>query len=211
MKKILYLGWLVVFLPAMVFAQEKIEAPVWNVGDKWVFTQGNIEVIGVDKRSYALNFSKDTCIIENVGFEKIIFEKSTLNRTHILKADMREKYTLDRRRILNFPLNPGKQWQDNFTGNLLIVLYPGQRGHQFSESFTVLGWEDVQVRAGKFKAIKMEYKQKITTPGTVWHGTEGWIQYWYSPDARYFVKCQYEKVFYVGVDDWELVSFTLKK
>jgi hypothetical protein len=51
-----------------------------------------------------LNFSKDTCILENVGFETIIFEKSTLNRTYVLKGDMREKYTMARRRILNFLL-----------------------------------------------------------------------------------------------------------
>ena len=46
MKKIILLAWLVVFLPAMVFAQEKIEASVWNVGDKRAFTcDGGIEVI----------------------------------------------------------------------------------------------------------------------------------------------------------------------
>ncbi len=81
MKKMVFLGWLIVSIPAMLFAQERIEAPVWNVGDKWVFTQGNVEVIGADKKSYALNFSKDTCILENVGLETIIIEKSTLNRS----------------------------------------------------------------------------------------------------------------------------------
>ena len=40
---------LILFLPAVVFAQEKVEAPVWNVGDKWVFTGGaSIEVIKAD-------------------------------------------------------------------------------------------------------------------------------------------------------------------
>ena len=201
MKKLVYLGWLIVFLPAMVFAQEKINAPVWNVGDKWVFTQGNIEVIGADKNSYALNFSKDTCILENVGFETIIFEKFTLNRTYILKGDIREKYTLGRRRNLNFPLHPGKQWQDTFTAKVLTGPYAGLRTNEYFESFTVLGWEDVEIRAGKFKAIKMEYKPKITTPGTPFH-PEGWIRYWYSPDAKYFVKCDYDKNFYSGEEGW---------
>jgi hypothetical protein len=31
-RKIIFLGWLIAFLPAVVFAQEKIEAPVWNAG-----------------------------------------------------------------------------------------------------------------------------------------------------------------------------------
>ena len=211
MEKMIILGWLIVFIPVMVFAQEKVEAPVWNVGDKWVFTQGNIEVIGADKKSYALNFSKDTCILENLGFEIIIFEKSTLNRIFILKGDLREKYTLGRRRILNFPLNPGKQWQDTYTGKVLTGEYAGRWTNQYSESFAVLGWEDVEVRAGKFKAIKLEYKIKVTTPVAMAHGREGWIRYWYSPDAKYFVKCQYDKGFYAGEKDWELTSFEVKK
>ena len=209
MKKIVYLGWLFGFIPAMLCAQEKLEAPVWNVGDKWLFTQGNIEVIGADKKSYALNFSKDTCFLENVGFEIIIFEKSTLNRVYIVKEDKREKYTQDRRRILNFPLNPGKQWQDTFTGKVYAGQYVSMGTHKYSEFFTVLGWEDVQVRAGKSKAIKLEYKIEIATPS--YRGGEGWIRYWYSPDVKYFVKCQYNKRFYPGADDWELVFFTLKK
>ncbi len=49
MKKVACLGWLIVFLPAMVFAQEKIEAPIWNTGDKWVFDrEGPMEVTGSD-------------------------------------------------------------------------------------------------------------------------------------------------------------------
>ena len=68
MKKIAFLvGCLILFVAPTVFAQEKVEAPVWNVGDKWVFTQGNIEVVGIDQNSYTLNFSKDTCRVENLG------------------------------------------------------------------------------------------------------------------------------------------------
>ena len=39
MKKMAILAWVMVFLPAMVFSQDKIEAPAWNVGDKWVFDE----------------------------------------------------------------------------------------------------------------------------------------------------------------------------
>jgi len=210
MKRMIFLGWLVLFLASAVGAQEKVEAPVWNVGDKWVFTQGNIEVIGADKKSYALNFSKDTCILENSGIEIIIFEKSTLNRIYILKEDKREKYTMGRRRILNFPFHPGKQWQDTFTGKILTGPSAGQYMWNYSESFTVLGWEDVTVRAGRFKAIKLEYIAK-NIMGTGPASWEGWIRYWYSPNVKYFVKCQYDKSNWYGVQDWELASFKLKE
>ena len=211
MRKMIFLLSILFLSPSITRAQERVEAPIWNVGHKWVFTQGNIEVVGADKNSYTLNFSKDTAILENVGFEKIVFEKSTLSRIYTLKGDKREKYTHRHRRILNFPLNPDKQWQDTFTGKILSGPFAGTSSHNYSESFTVLRWEDVQVRAGKFKAIKLEYKQKITTPGALNYGKEGWGRYWYSPDVKYFVKCQYDKDFYVGEKDWELTSFQSKK
>ena len=59
MKRILLLGTLIVFIPAILFAQEKVEAPVWNVGDKWVFTQGSIEIIDADQKSYTMKFPSD--------------------------------------------------------------------------------------------------------------------------------------------------------
>jgi hypothetical protein len=213
MKKMIFLAWLVVFLPAMVFAQEKIEAPVWNVGDKWVFTQGNIEVIGVDKKSYALNFSKDTCIFENVGFETIIFEKSTLNRIYILKEDKREKYVMALSKTLNFPLSTGKQWKTGYSIKAPGIMAPVF--YDFSEIYKVSGWEDIVVQAGKFKALRLEYK-RVTTGASGWGtmGPEVKNQYWYSPEVKYFVKCQYDKDWMKEqkeIFNWELASFQLKK
>ena len=214
MKKIFFLGWLIVFLPAMVFAQEKIEAPVWNVGDKWVFTQGNIEVIGADKKSYALNFSKDTCIIENLGFETIIFEKSTMNRTYILKEDKREKYVIALSKILDFPLSIGKQWKTGYSLTGSGVQRP--IAYDFSEIYEVSGWEDIVVQAGKFKALRLEYKRLLTGSSAIWGVMAAEIknQYWYSPEVKYFVKCQYDRDWMKGnkeIFDWELVSFQFKK
>jgi hypothetical protein len=66
----------------------------------------------------------------------------------------------------------------------------------------------VEVRAGKFKALKLEYKQEIlgrpNAQGKAW--------YWYSPEVKYFLRCQYEATrFWTGIYDWELTSFDLKK
>jgi hypothetical protein len=206
MKKIIYLGWLIVFLPAMVFAQEKVEAPVWNVGDKWVFTQGNIEVVDADQNSYTLKYSKDTCVLENKQLEKIIFDKSTLNRIYTLKAGKREQYTLGLKRILNFPINLGNEWNDTLTATSLSAQSKGET-RNYAEAFKVLGWENVQVQAGNFKAIKLEYFQKSFSTGR-----SGKEIYWYAPEVKYFLKCQYDTNYRRGeVADWELVSFKLKK
>jgi len=109
-RKIICLLWIFLLFPSITWAEEKVEAPVWNVGDKWFFTQGNIEVVGSDQNSYTLTFSKATCRAENKGLEKIMFDKLTLNRIYALMDDKREKYAYTQRRILNFPFNPGKKW-----------------------------------------------------------------------------------------------------
>ena len=86
MQKIFFLLWIFLLFPSITWAQEKVEAPVWNVGDKWVFTQGNIEAVGADQNSYTLNFSKDTCRVENKGL--IVFDKSTLNKIYAIREPL---------------------------------------------------------------------------------------------------------------------------
>ncbi len=221
MRKMIFFLWILFLSPSITWAQEKIEAPVWNLGDKWVFTQGNIEVIGADKKSYALNFSKDTCIVENVGFETIIFEKSTLNRIYTVKEDKREKYSIGLKNIFNFPLSPGKQWKYAYSAQPIIT-----RGYETSqgiptldyyENIKILGWEDIGVKAGQFRALRIEFvgghKEYLMTlfprPGFEFKN-----YYWYSPNVKYFVKCQYDKDWMKGnreIFDWELTSFQLKK
>jgi len=203
MKKIIFLLWIFFWVPSITWAQEKVEAPVWNVGDKWVFTQGNIEVVGSDQNSYTLNFSKDTCRVENKG--QIIFDKSTLNRIYAIMEDKRKEYTFLQRRILNFPLNLGKEWEDTCTFQPSAGPLKGITINA-SEAFKVLGWEDIKVQAGNFKTIKLQHAIENRTTKT-----SGKSIYWYAPEVKYFVKCQYDKDYFLGVNDWELASFKLQK
>jgi hypothetical protein len=216
MKKAIFVGWLLLFLPAMIFAQEKVEAPVWNVGDKWVFTgNGNIEVIKADQSGYILKFSEGKCIFESQGCKTILFEKTTLNRMNILDGDKNKKYGEGLSKILDFPLNEGKQWKTGYSsiepGPLKVPVF-----YDYSETYRILGWEDITVHAGKFKVLGLEYRRKIIGSPASWSsvGEEIINQYWYSPDVKYFVKCKYDKDWIKAKEkifDWELTSFQLKK
>src|SRR4030042_1946871 len=205
MRKITFILWIFLLFSSITWAQEKVEVPGWNVGDKWVFTQGNIEVVGSDQNSYTLNFSKDTCRVENMGFEKIIFDKSTLNKIYTIREDKRGKYTQPMRRILDFPFNLGKEWND--TGTVTSWSGP-MKGYPMdvSETFKVLGWEDVKVQAGNFKTIKLKHTIENRTMRA-----SGESFYWYAPEVKYFVKCQYDTNYWIGVTKWELASFKLTK
>ncbi len=203
MKKIMIMGFLVLFLAPMVWAQETIEAPVWNVGDKWEFT-GNTstEIIGVEETNYVMKYSDRT------GDYLSILEKSTLNRTHTLEGEKRKVYRGGRKRLLNFPLSVGKKWKDTFSSRARGSTIAADE-NLYYETYTILGWENIKVKAGEFKAIKLEYKQEgKSSRGDSWEG-KAW--YWYSPEAKYFVKCEYDRsMVWREFRDWELVSFHLK-
>jgi hypothetical protein len=218
MKKMAFLAWLILFLPAMVFSQEKIETPVWNVGDKWVYDrEGPMEVTGRDAQCHAVKFSGG--IFRKDASGTALFERSTLNVKYMLEGDQRKEYKDFRRKILNFPLTLGKQWKDLYQrdergtwGNMVAF--------EYHETFRVLGWEEPEVHAGKFKALKLEYKLEHK-----WRDGIGWVSgieskalYWYSPEVRNIVKCQYEKGYKEARregegerENWELVSYELKK
>jgi len=221
MKKIFFLGWLIFFLPAVVFGQEKIEAPIWNVGDKWVFDrEGPMEVTGRDAQCYAVKFSGGIFSKDAAGIA--LFERSTLNVKYMLERDQRKEYRGFRKKILNFPLTLGKQWKDLIQRDELVGRGEGATGampYEYQETFRVLGWEEVEVQAGKFKAIKLEYKIETSRRAGIGWMTLGESKalYWYSPEVKNVVKCQYEKGYIEGIgergarENWELVSYELKK
>jgi len=203
MKKMILLAFLVLSIPFIVYGQDKVEAPVWNVGDKWTLSDDVIiTVANADQESYTVNY------LTPRWEASVACEKSSLNRLYYMDRDKRIKYEGRNKRLLNFPLHIGKTWKDQYIDK------PAAKASQeitYVETFTVLGWEEVVTRAGKFKALKLEYKQE-TVGQTGSRPKEGKAWYWYSPDVKYMVKCQYEKNDYWDrVNDWELVSFKLKQ
>jgi hypothetical protein len=191
MKKIVFLGWLVLLSPIIVYAQEKIEAPVWNVGDRWVYSNGTVRVVtDVDENSYTVKggFGKG-----DKEFSMVIFEKSTLKRLYYVQGGKRKNYEGVFRSGLNFPFSIGKTWKDKVPPLL--------------ETYAVLGWEDVVVQGGKFRALKLEFNAEV-----IGRNILGKSLYWYSPDVKNIVKHQFEDGrLWTRDEGSELTSFELKK
>jgi len=196
MKKMVLITFLILLMTGVSYGQDKVGVPIWNVGDKWQLT-GDVTILveNPDENSYAVKY------LTAGGESILIFEKSSLNRLFIMDKDKRIPYEGRNKRLFNFPLEIGKSWKDKFLSKGALKEYT------FIETFTVLGWEDIVVQAGKFKTLKIEYKQSSSDEPA----KEGKLWYWYSPDAKYMVKCQYEKSrYWDAVYDWELTSFELK-
>ena len=203
MKKKILLIFLVLLIPSIVFGQNKVEAPVWNVGDKWILSDDVvIKIVNVDGGSYTVEYSTTR------GDLTLIYEKSSLNRLYYMDKNGRKKYEGRNKRLFNFPLDVGKTWSDKFVSRQTAL---GSQEMTYLETLTVLGWEEIVIQAGKFKALKLEYKQE-TVGETAGRPKEGKAWYWYSPDVKSMVKCQYEKSdYWDAIYDWEIISFKLKQ
>jgi len=136
---------------------------------------------------------------------------------YYLQGKKREVHRENRRRLFDFPLVIGKSWKDNYSAPLKPEDVWLQTGRVVSslgderivyENYKVLEWEEVEVEAGRFKAIKMEYKRE-------WNASLGGIMegkawYWYSPEVKNMVKAQFEpNQMWSKENDWELLSFHL--
>jgi len=192
MKKMILLSLLILFVPAIVWSQDRVEVPIWNVGDEWNLTGDVIiSVSNADESSYAVKY------VTPGGESILVYDKSSLNRIHIMDKDKRIPYEGRNKRLFNFPLEIGKGWKDKFTTK------GASKEYTYLETFNALGWEEIVVQAGKFKTVKIEYTQSRDDEPA----KEGKLWYWYSPDVKYMVKCQYRKSdYWDAMYDWELTS-----
>ncbi len=203
MKRAILLIFLAVLIPAILYAQDRIDAPSWNIGDKWVLGEDVvIAVASADESSYSLKYTMG-------GRDSfLIYEKPSLNRTFYVARDKRIKYEGRNKKLFNFPLEIGKSWRDEFVEKPTSL---GAKETTYIETFTPMGWEEITVAAGKFKAVKIEYKQEKLGQ-SAGRPKEGKVFYWYSPDVKYMLKCQFQKSDYWDeTSDWELTNFKLKK
>jgi hypothetical protein len=203
MKKMILLSFLFLFIPALLYGQDKVEVPVWNVGDKWILTEDvNILVSNPNESGYVVKY------ITGRSETILIYEKSSLNRLYVMDKEKRIPYEGRNKRLFNFPLEIGKSWTDKFKTKATTV---GAQELTVVETFTPLGWEDIEVRAGKYKALKIEYKEERVTKKAHRETKEGKAWFWYSPDVKYLIKCKLEEnPFWIGYNDWELASIKLK-
>jgi hypothetical protein len=91
-------------------------------------------------------------------------------------------------RFLNFPLKAGTSHELTFE---VVARRGGTARSRFQQTVRVIGWEDVEVPAGKFRALKVEAK------GTFYRldaSFGGWTrhEFWYVPETKRWVKYTYE-------------------
>ena len=193
-----------------------VEAPALKAGDTWVYTyttengphgwaQKDVE-IAVERVT-----SSDVLItIKPKGSTQAPDEELRgLDWSHQTDVNGKQQVVSQ---PMTFPLSEGKKWELSYTRNNPD---PKRTSASFDCKYVVTGWEQVQVTAGKFNALKIECDGEwssvlapgvnvsaqgtVTPTGTatltqsqrvVPHTVSGRLYraYWYVPDIKRYVK-----------------------
>jgi hypothetical protein len=208
MKKMILLSFLVLFIPVILHGQDKVEAPVWSVGDKWTWKRAdgaklNSQVIDVREDLYVLKMGKDPDLYG--------YDKKTMNVTLLMKEGGGQlKFDIHWRKVLDFPMFVGKKWTDTTYGKPAQDL--GRKSATevtYINEFNIEGFENIPTPAGTFKCYKIQLKQKNMSASK-----SGWVHYWYSPDVKIWIKRERENTPYwasAWTENAELISYTLKQ
>ncbi|WP_442783439.1 hypothetical protein [Collimonas fungivorans] len=155
MKNIV-LGLISVTLALPCFAQS-VDAPSVKAGDSWTYR------LTVEKGPSGWSQSRSEVVVSHVTSSSIYYSTKQSGSTQAANdlfagtdwsrsRDVNGKETVINKPF-SFPLSVGKTWEVQYTEQ-----HPNKvhRFEQWSHKFTVVGFETIEVPAGKFKAIKIE-------------------------------------------------------
>lgn len=209
------IGWIGLILCASAAAQS-VDRPEVKPGDAWVYRAT------VEKGPSGWNQLHNEIKVTRVTHSSIYFtvrqsESTQAGREFYTQADWARVRDVNGRetvvnRPLDFPLSAGKSWKVSFEEQ---NPNPHHKFEKFDSKFTVVGYEDVQVPAGTFHALKIEgegtWSAEVASAETVIQGgqsnaagttlstethktlpheTSGRLYkaYWYVPDVKRWVK-----------------------
>ena len=90
--------------------------------------------------------------------------------------------------LLRFPLHPGKTYISHYE---VRRMRQGAHRTRSVAKMRVVGWETVEVPAGRYKALKIEGEGEYQRQDVFAAGRMRW-QIWYAPEARRWVRFTYE-------------------
>jgi hypothetical protein len=191
----------------MTLAQDKWEAPTWNIGERWKYRADN----GMEWINEIIAEERDVYISKYVipqgdrkGEWVQHYKKGSMNVVKVLKDGQEEKEQRDRvKKAYDFPLHLGKKWDYSYS------VFTATRKFDALTALKVVRVEEVEVLAGKFKAIKVELTQSISG-STLRSGT---AYFWYSPEVKAFIKLEFVPSDFWRTNEYnkyELVSYEHK-
>ena len=136
---------------------QAVDRPAVQVGDTWIYRET------IEKGSTGWNQIRDELAVTRVTASTIFFTVKPSGSTQAPKEiffgadwsrarDVNGKETVVNRPLL-FPLSIGKSWDLEYTEQNPNSAHKWEK---FDSKYTVVGWEQIEVPAGKFRALKIE-------------------------------------------------------
>jgi hypothetical protein len=163
------------------FGEPAIEAPKVAVGDQWVY-----ESTDASRRTYVL-----TAEVVRVDAEGVVVRRGQAEATYSAPWTMVKSAVGQRLIVIEpglvtipFPLEVGRTLKQELT----VSFAPGGKSRRDTAVTTVVGWEEVIVPAGRFRAIKV-HRDEVNGTGTA-AAVHRKGTYWYVPEVRSYVKVE---------------------
>ena len=182
-----FLALLLLALPLLSAGQSdaRVVAPEIRVGDSWTYRSTNFLAPGTHEHESRVSFVDDKVILL-VSTSKSDGKEFDSSWTREWNAVTSPSQTIFRPHsgLFRFPLHVGDKYEVKYE-----LLFPRVNTVESSTTgtATVVGWETVEVPAGKFRAIKLEL-DTIVQPSV---GPRAWRRqgtFWYVPEVRRWVK-----------------------
>lgn len=189
-----------VALESPAFAQP-VAAPAYAVGDSWAYTDGRqIAVVKMEDGAPIMAGPLAVCPACLVHYDRnLAIRKVTDAAGKAVEAAKIDFLALGPEwKFYAFPLAVKKTW--SFSAEGLIRGKP----QRYDVSVVVATLEDVQTKAGSFKAFKMERTWTGTQAGQPFKFTD---VVWFAPSAKFPVKFQSSRA---GVKPGELTAYKVK-
>jgi hypothetical protein len=171
--------------PVFCTAQtQSIEKPEIKVGDTWTYNRTtNVKEYGPGLRQVRV------AQVNDKGIQVVVTDSKGKESDEIYTREWNDVSTGDvivypHTGFFRFPLQVGSSYQTEF--ELVLVAFPNGRVRH-RHSVRVSGWEEVQVPAGKFRAVKVETQGTWQRLDNNLKGTSR-IVLWYVPEMRSSVK-----------------------
>lgn len=204
MKKLIIIC-LALLLTPMALAQDRCEAPVWNVGDKWTYK----DATGKTYTNKVVDVKEDVFVMKFEQLQSpVALDRKTMNSKFFIATNGDKILdTTPYRKLFDFPIFVGKKWTDS------VSVMPKSRlaypvPITMSIAFKIENIVEVKTPAGTFKTYVIYLNQRNLSKGA-----NGWMRYWYSPEAKTWVNREIQKTgfwAYVPMYDGELISYELK-
>lgn len=188
-------------LQSLCAQAQTAQRPAIAVGDNWQFVVYYTVPSRTPNRSW---------VITSVGSERLLGTENgeALTLTAELNVVDSPRQSETNPLSLSFPLEVGKRWR--YASNWLFK--PKSSRGSIVVDVAVVGYEPIEVIAGKFEAFKLAAIGELggSSPSNTFYAGQTTNTYWYAPAARAIVKSVHHNP-YQGTTTVELVEFSPRR